>query len=70
MLFDSQASGRKGDHTETYVFYVPKVDGDDMGEERRSLLWAGRNQKDADTRQRLVKAAFYAVQVFYSFFIM
>ncbi|KAI9845848.1 MAG: hypothetical protein M1837_004529 [Sclerophora amabilis] len=39
-------------------------------EESSSLLWAGRNAKAAEKKQKLGKAALYAVQVFYSFFIM
>jgi len=42
-----------------------KVDG-----EESSLLWPGQSQEEHDKRARIVKAAFYAVQVFYSFFIM
>ena len=38
--------------------------------ESRSLLWSGRSIGEADRRAKIVKAAFYAVQVFYSFFIM
>lgn len=38
--------------------------------ESSSLLWPGRTRGEAEQRSRIVKAAFYAVQVFYSFFIM
>ncbi|KAJ9648357.1 copper transpport protein [Coniosporium tulheliwenetii] len=38
--------------------------------ESSSLLWPGRTRGEAEQRSRMVKAAFYAVQVFYSFFIM
>jgi len=44
---------------------VPKVDG-----EESSLLWPGQSQLAVDKQARVVKAAFYALQVFYSFFIM
>ncbi|KAI4114420.1 MAG: hypothetical protein Q9193_001084 [Seirophora villosa] len=43
---------------------------DDDGRERRSLLWSGKSAGEAEKRQKPIKAAFYAVQVFYSFFIM
>ncbi|EON62047.1 hypothetical protein W97_01266 [Coniosporium apollinis CBS 100218] len=38
--------------------------------ESSSLLWPGRTRGEAEQRSRIVKAVFYAVQVFYSFFIM
>ena len=40
------------------------------GQERSSLLWSGKGQGQQAKKIRLVKAALYAVQVFYSFFIM
>lgn len=43
---------------------------DDEGEERSSLLWLGQRAGSAEKKVKLVKALFYAVQVFYSFFIM
>lgn len=43
-------------------------DGED--EEGRSLLRLGQSQTGVEQKARLAKAAFYAVQVFYSFFIM
>jgi hypothetical protein len=42
----------------------------DTNEERSSLLWAGNAAEAEEKTGRLVKAAFYGVQVFYSFFIM
>lgn len=42
----------------------------DDNEQRSSLLWSGRGRVDAEVKAKLIKAAFYAVQVFYSFFIM
>lgn len=42
----------------------------DGGHGRSSLLWSGKNAQQAETKVKLVKAALYAVQVFYSFFIM
>ncbi|KAL8781193.1 MAG: hypothetical protein Q9203_001036 [Teloschistes exilis] len=46
-------------------------DDDEDVRERSSLLWAtGKSLGEVEKRQKLVKAAFYAVQVFYSFFIM
>ena len=42
-------------------------DGD---QERSSLLWSGKSARETETKVKLIKAAFYAVQVFYSFFIM
>lgn len=38
--------------------------------ESSSLLWSGRNAVEAERQGRVVKAGLYAVQVFYSFFIM
>ncbi len=38
--------------------------------ESSSLLWSGKNVGQAERRGKVVKAGFYAVQVFYSFFIM
>lgn len=39
--------------------------------EASSLLWpSGRNAQTAEKSSKVVKAALYAVQVFYSFFIM
>ncbi|KAL8989376.1 MAG: hypothetical protein Q9177_001717, partial [Variospora cf. flavescens] len=43
---------------------------DDDERERNSLLWAGKSAGEAEKKQKIIKAAFYAVQVFYSFFIM
>lgn len=51
-----------------YMNKLP-TDDDDV-RERRSLLWAGKSAGQAEKKQKLVKAALYAVQVFYSFFIM
>ena len=45
-------------------------EADDDGHERSSLLWSGKGQGQQEKKVRLVKAALYAVQVFYSFFIM
>jgi len=43
----------------------------DGADESSSLLGpAGRNGGKAEQQQRMVKAVLYAVQVFYSFFIM
>ncbi|KAI4103444.1 MAG: hypothetical protein L6R37_003799 [Teloschistes peruensis] len=52
--------------------YANKLPNDDEDvRERSSLLWAtGKSLGEVEKRQKLVKAAFYAVQVFYSFFIM
>lgn len=47
-----------------------KDGGDDAGQERSSLLWSGKDAGQREKSVRLVKAALYAVQVFYSFFIM
>ncbi|MCJ1262642.1 hypothetical protein MMC22_002512 [Lobaria immixta] len=49
--------------------YMNKLPNDE-GEERSSLLWLGQRAGSAEKRVKLVKALFYAVQVFYSFFIM
>ena len=43
---------------------------EDDGQESSSLLWPGRNVWEAERSGKVVKAAFYAAQVFYSFFIM
>ncbi|KAA6416238.1 MAG: Ctr copper transporter [Lasallia pustulata] len=49
--------------------YMNRLPNDD-GQEASSLLWSGRNQANAERKTKAVKAALYAVQVFYSFFIM
>jgi len=38
--------------------------------ERSSLLYPGRNVRESQRNSRVIKAVLYAVQVFYSFFIM
>lgn len=43
---------------------------DDDNHERSSLLWSGKSAGQQEKKFKVVKAAFYAVQVFYSFFIM
>ena len=45
-------------------------DGDRGGLDRGSFLWSGKGAGRREKKVRLVKAALYAVQVFYSFFIM
>ena len=45
-------------------------DDHDAGQERGSFLWSGKDAGQREKKIRLVKAALYAVQVFYSFFIM
>jgi len=41
------------------------------GQESSSLLWStGQSAQQVEQRSKVVKAAFYALQVFYSFFIM
>lgn len=45
-------------------------DDDGAGRDRGSFLWSGKGAGRQEKKVRLVKAAFYAVQVFYSFFIM
>jgi copper transporter 1 len=42
----------------------------DENEERSSLLWSGKGRRDAEMKVKLVKGMLYAVQVYYSFFIM
>ncbi|KAI4186887.1 MAG: hypothetical protein L6R41_003165 [Letrouitia leprolyta] len=49
--------------------HILQVDDDDA-RERRSLLWSGKSTGEAEKKQKLIKAALYAVQVFYSFFII
>ena len=39
-------------------------------DERRSLLWAGSSAQAEEKKGKVIKAALYGVQVFYSFFIM
>ncbi|KAL8714874.1 MAG: hypothetical protein Q9220_001387 [cf. Caloplaca sp. 1 TL-2023] len=53
-----------------YMNKLPSDDEDDVLRERSSLLWAGKSAGEAQKKQKIIKAAFYAVQVFYSFFIM
>lgn len=45
-------------------------DDDEDVPKRSSSFWAGKNVGDAEKKQKMVKAVLYAVQVFYSFFIM
>lgn len=42
----------------------------DDDEEQNSLHWSGKSRVTAEVKVKVIKAAFYAVQVFYSFFIM
>jgi hypothetical protein len=39
-------------------------------DESSSLLWVGSQRRSAEKTSDIIKAALYAVQVFYSFFIM
>ncbi len=39
-------------------------------DEPRSFRWLGKSAAQREQQTKIVKAAFYAVQVFYSFFIM
>ena len=43
---------------------------DDDNQERSSLLWSGKGAGQQEKKVKVVKATFYAAQVFYSFFIM
>lgn len=43
---------------------------DDEDGEHSSLPWLGQRAGNAEKKVKIVKALFYAVQVFYSFFIM
>lgn len=52
-----------------YVNSLPNDDGN-AGRDRSSFLWSGKDAGQQEKKIRIVKAAFYAVQVFYSFFIM
>nr|OQO30581.1 hypothetical protein B0A51_01207 [Rachicladosporium sp. CCFEE 5018] len=47
-----------------------RVEGMTSRGERSSLLWVGQGRGAEEQTGRVVKAAFYGVQVFYSFFIM
>ncbi|KAK6432007.1 copper transpport protein [Oleoguttula sp. CCFEE 5521] len=47
-----------------------RVEGMTSHAERSSLLWVGQGRSAEEQTGRVVKAAFYGVQVFYSFFIM
>ncbi|KAL8695988.1 MAG: hypothetical protein Q9224_003032 [Gallowayella concinna] len=57
---------RKGRSLRSSVF---KDNADDV-RERSSLLRAGNKVGEVEKKQKILKAVFYAVQVFYSFFIM
>lgn len=39
-------------------------------DEPRSFRWLGKSAAQREQQTKIVKAAFYAAQVFYSFFIM
>lgn len=42
-----------------------------VGEQSSLLRWSiGKSKGEAESRSKIIKALFYAVQVFYSFFIM
>ena len=45
-------------------------DDDDAVQDRGSFLWSGKGAGQQEKRIRAAKAALYALQVFYSFFIM
>ncbi|KAG8622976.1 hypothetical protein KVT40_007952 [Elsinoe batatas] len=49
---------------------APTLSSPSPDTERRSLLRPGRSTAPEEQRSKIVKATFYAVQVFYSFFIM
>ncbi|KAL8734767.1 MAG: hypothetical protein Q9181_003052 [Wetmoreana brouardii] len=66
--FVREMSRRYEASTAEYANKLPS-DDDDL-REPSSLLRAGKNVGEAEKKQKMVKAAFYAVQVFYSFFIM
>ena len=51
------------------IFFLA-VEGGNNNERSSLLLGAGKSAREAETRVKIVKAALYAVQVFYSFFIM
>lgn len=46
------------------------LDQDEDDTERTPFLWTGRQQVEVSKRAHVIKAIFYGVQVFYSFFIM
>lgn len=50
--------------------YMNSLPIDDDNHERSSLLWSGKGAGQQEKKAKVVKAAFYAAQVFYSFFIM
>lgn len=43
---------------------------DETPTSRRSFLWIGKDAEAREKKIRIIKGAYYAVQVFYSFFIM
>lgn len=57
--YEAHSSAKRGDD-------IPNTTSD----ESSSLLWPGRSARGVERRSKLVKAALYAIQVFYSFFIM
>ncbi|GAB7341477.1 hypothetical protein MBLNU457_7710t1 [Dothideomycetes sp. NU457] len=61
-----EASRRYEEAVDAKKISLPN-DGEGEG---RSLLGLGQSQAGVEKKARLAKAAFYAVQVFYSFFIM
>jgi hypothetical protein len=48
----------------------PGIRNKDDDQEESSLLASGRSAADAYAKTKTIKAALYAIQVFYSFFIM
>ncbi|CAF9926343.1 hypothetical protein IMSHALPRED_006936 [Imshaugia aleurites] len=66
-----EASRKYEARSAEYANTLPNDGGDDdAGRDRGSFLWSGKGAGQREKKVRLVKAAFYAVQVFYSFFIM
>jgi len=63
--FVREASRRYEASSAEYMNSLPTDD-----EEPRSYRWLGKNIGTAGQKAKIVKALFYATQVFYSFFIM
>lgn len=68
--FLCRCKGKGRDFRAKVCLYLQDDGDDDAGRDRGSFLWSGKGAGQQEKKIRLVKAALYAVQVFYSFFIM
>ena len=53
-----------------YGLNLIQAEANSRASEQSSLLWPGKDVSASEKEIKIKKAAFYAVQIFYSFFIM